>query len=63
MVKIYPEVDVAVNVMDPKTEDTVHFTGRADWAFGYSGRQRGVHGTSLWRQRGADCLRLLNPSC
>lgn len=47
MVKVYPEVDVAVDVMDPKTKDTVHFTGPADWAFGYSGRQGAAHGTFL----------------
>lgn len=46
-VKVYPEVDVAVDVIDPKTKVTVRVTGRADWAFGYSGRQAAAHGTFL----------------
>ena len=46
-VKIYPEVDLTVDVMDPKTKTTVRVTGRADWAFGYSGRQGIAYGTYL----------------
>ena len=43
--KVYPEVDLTIDVMDPKTKTTVRVTGRADWAFGYSGRQGIAHGT------------------
>lgn len=46
-VKVYPEVDLTVNVIDPKTKTIVRVTGRADWAFGYSGRQGIAHGTFL----------------
>lgn len=42
-VKIYSEVDLTVDVMDPKTKSTVRVTGRADWAFGYSGREGVAH--------------------
>lgn len=47
MVKIYPEVDVAVDVIDPRTKETLRVTGSADWAFGYSGLQGAAHGTFL----------------
>ena len=46
-VKVYPEVDLTVDVMDPKTKTTVRVTERADWAFGYSGRQGITHGIFL----------------
>ena len=46
-VKIYPDVDLTVDIMDPKTKTIVRVTGRADWAFGYSGRQEIAHGTYL----------------
>lgn len=46
-VKVYPEVDLTVDVMDPQTKTPVRVTGCADWAFGYSGRQGIAHGTFL----------------
>lgn len=46
-VKVFPEVDLTVDVMDPKTKIPIRVTGRADWAFGYSGRQDVAHGTFL----------------
>lgn len=59
-VKVYPEVDLTIDVMDPTTKTTVRVTGRADWAFGYSGRQGIAHGTFswLWRQSGTSCFRV-----
>lgn len=47
MVRIYPEVGLAVEVMDPNINEKVRVTGRADWAFGYSGRDGASHGTFL----------------
>lgn len=46
-VKVYPEVDLTVEVIDPKTNTPIRVSGRADWAFGYSGRHKVAHGTFL----------------
>ena len=46
-VKVYPEVELAVEVMDPYTKEKVRVTGRADWGFGYSGRHSAADGTFL----------------
>ncbi len=47
MVRIYPEVELAVEVMDPNMNEKVRVTARADWGFGYSGRDGAAHGTFL----------------
>jgi len=47
MVRIYPEVELAVEVMDPNMNEKVRVTGRADWGFGYSGRDDAAHGIFL----------------
>ena len=47
IVKIYPEVELAVEVVEPGTNEKVRVTGRADWGFGYSGRNGAAHGTFL----------------
>jgi hypothetical protein len=44
---VYPEVELAVEVMDPNTNEKVRVTGRADWGFGYGGRNGATHGTFL----------------
>ena len=46
-VKIYPEIELAVEVMDPYTKENIRVTGRADWGFGYSGRHGVADGTFL----------------
>lgn len=46
-IRIYPELELAVEVMDPSTNEKVRVTGRADWGFGYSGRSDAFHGTFL----------------
>lgn len=65
MVKVYPEVDVAVDVMDPKTKDTVTGTLRQRRATSYSPCYR-TRRLGLWLQRPtgycAGCFRLPNPS-
>lgn len=33
-VKIYPEIELAVEVIDPSTMEKTRVTGRADWGFG-----------------------------
>ena len=45
MVRVYPEVELAVKVMHPTKNEEVCVTGRADWGFGYSGRNDVAHGT------------------
>ena len=47
MVRVYPEIELAVEIMDPRTNEKVRVTGRADWGFGYSGRNDAAHGTFL----------------
>lgn len=47
MVRIYPEIELAVEVVDPHMNEKVRVTGRADWGFGYSGRDGAAHGTFL----------------
>ncbi len=47
VVRVYPELELAVEVMDPKTKEKVRVAGRADWGFGYSGRNDATHGTFL----------------
>ena len=47
IVKIYPKVELAVEVVKPGTNEKVRVTGRANWGFGYSGRNGTVHGTFL----------------
>lgn len=47
MVKMYPEVELAVEVVDPNTNEKVRVPGRADWGFGYSGQDDAGHGTFL----------------
>lgn len=47
MVMIFPEIELAVQVEDPKTKETVRVTGRADWGFGYTGRDGAAYGTFL----------------
>jgi len=43
MVMVYPEVELAVEVIDPRTNETARITGCADWGFGYSGRDGAAH--------------------
>lgn len=45
--KIYPEIEMAVDVVDPITKEDVRVTGRADWAFGYGSRDAAIDGTFL----------------
>ena len=47
MVRIYPEVELSVEIMEPTTKENIRVTGRADWGFGYSGRNGAAHGTFL----------------
>lgn len=42
-VRLYPEVELAVKVKDPITNEEVRVSGRADWGFGYYA----AHGTFL----------------
>jgi hypothetical protein len=47
VVKIFPELEVYVDVEHPKTETSIRVTGRADWGFGYGGRVSVEDGTFL----------------
>jgi hypothetical protein len=47
VIRVYSELELAVEVMDPKTNEKVRVAGRADWGFGYSGRNDATHGTFL----------------
>ncbi len=44
--KVYPELDLAVEMMHPVTKERFSITGRADWGFGYNGRDA-AHDTFL----------------
>lgn len=46
-VKLYPELELAVDMTDSNTNETTHVSQRADWGFGYSGRNDIAHGTFL----------------
>lgn len=46
-VKVYPEIDLGIDVLDPKTNENICVSGRADWGFGYSGRDGATLGTFL----------------
>jgi hypothetical protein len=47
VVKVFPELEVYVDVVHPRTKENIRFTGRADWGFGYGGRDGVEHGTFL----------------
>lgn len=47
MVRVYPEVELAVEIMDPNTNEKVPVTGLADWGFDYGVRSGAAHGTFL----------------
>ncbi|KAH0541712.1 hypothetical protein FGG08_003804 [Glutinoglossum americanum] len=47
VVRVFPELDVHIDVMHPGTKQTIRVTGRADWGFGYGERDGAQHGTFL----------------
>jgi len=47
VVRVFPELDMYVDVMHPGTKQSIRVTGRADWGFGYGERDGTQHGTFL----------------
>lgn len=45
--RIFPELDLSVEVIDRVTSKPIRVTGSADWAFGYGTRETVVSGTIL----------------
>ena len=43
VIKIYPGLELAVEVIDPKTNERIRAKRRADWQHGYSGRDGAGH--------------------
>lgn len=47
VVKVYPELELAVKVTDPRMKEKIRAAGRVHWGFGYSGRHDAANGTFL----------------
>ncbi|KAI9771926.1 MAG: hypothetical protein M1839_002709 [Geoglossum umbratile] len=47
LVRVFPELDMHIDVIHPGTKQTIRVTGRADWGFGYGERDGAQQGTFL----------------